>query len=102
MYRLFGDPPRALGFRHSDQHEAGEEGELRIATLRALLIPPGPSALSLLAALEGVIDGRDAPLVPVPSADPRECEALTDGLRVGEPIDDDIALVVSTSGTTSN
>ena len=47
-----------------------------------------------------MLDGRDAPLVPVPSADPRESELLTRGLRVGEPIDDDIALVVSTSGTT--
>ncbi len=67
--------------------------------MRALAIPPGPSALALLAALEGVLDGRDAPLAPVP-ADLREIELLTAALRIGEEIDDDVALVVSTSGTT--
>ncbi len=46
-----------------------------------------------------MLDGRDAPLAPVP-ADPREIELLTTALRIGEEIDDDIALVVSTSGTT--
>ncbi len=86
--------------RHRIAGRSPRRGGGEIATLRALLIPPGPSALALLAALEGVIDGRDAPLIPVPSADLRECEALTRGLRVGDPIDDDIALVVSTSGTT--
>ena len=45
------------------------------------------------------MDGRDAPLAPVP-ADLREIELLTTALRIGEEIDDDIALVVSTSGTT--
>lgn len=56
--------------------------------------------MSLLAALEGVLDGRDAPLVPIPPGDLRESELLTRSLRVGEPIDDDVALVMSTSGTT--
>jgi len=54
----------------------------------------------MLAALEGVLDGRDAPFVPVPGDDPRQSELLTTALRVGEEIDDDVALVVSTSGTT--
>lgn len=71
-----------------------------IAILRALAIPPGPSALSLLAALEGVLDGRDAPVVPIPSGDLRESELLIRGLRIGEEIDDDVALVIPTSGTT--
>ncbi|MGY4712030.1 o-succinylbenzoate--CoA ligase [Mycolicibacterium sp. CBM1] len=53
-----------------------------------------------MAALEGVLDGRDAPLVPIPAGDLRESELLTKSLRVGEEIDDDVALVVSTSGTT--
>lgn len=53
-----------------------------------------------MAALEGVLDGRDAPLVPIPAGDLRESELLTTGLRVGEEIDDEVALVVSTSGTT--
>jgi O-succinylbenzoic acid--CoA ligase len=54
----------------------------------------------MLAALEGVLDGRDTPLVPVPADDERETELLTTSLHVGEDIDDDVALVVSTSGTT--
>lgn len=72
----------------------------RIATLRALAVPPGPCANSLLTVLEGVLDGRDAPLVPVPAGNLRESQFLTSTLRVGEYIDDEIALVVSTSGTT--
>lgn len=75
-------------------------GGIRIATLRALTIPPCPSALSLLAALEGVLDGRDAPLVPIPAGNLRVNELLTTSLRVGEEIDDEVALVISTSGTT--
>jgi O-succinylbenzoic acid--CoA ligase len=43
-----------------------------------------------------VLDGRDCALVVVPAGDDR----LSRGLRVGEPIDDDVALVVTTSGTT--
>lgn len=39
-------------------------------------------------------------MVPVPSADRRAGERLTTELGVGEEIDDDIALVVPTSGTT--
>lgn len=69
-------------------------------TLRALAVPPGPCALSLMAVLEGVLDGRHAPVVPIPSGDLRESDLLTTALRVGEDIGDDIALVVPTSGTT--
>jgi o-succinylbenzoate---CoA ligase len=54
----------------------------------------------MLAALEGVLDGREAALLPVPGDDPRQSELLTSTLRAGEEIDDDVALVVSTSGTT--
>ncbi len=54
----------------------------------------------MLAALEGVLDGREAAVLPVPGHDPRQSELLTTALRVGEPIDDDVAVVVSTSGTT--
>lgn len=56
--------------------------------------------MSLLAVLDGVLNGREAPLVPIPAADPRAYERLTGALRVGHEIDDDIALVMSTSGTT--
>ncbi|MDP4960106.1 MAG: AMP-binding protein, partial [Mycobacterium sp.] len=54
----------------------------------------------MLGALEGVLDGRDGPLVPVPAGDLRESDLLTTSLRIGEEIDDEIALVISTSGTT--
>ena len=54
----------------------------------------------MLAALEGVLAGRDGALAPIPFDDLRESDFLTRSLRVGENIDDEIALVVSTSGTT--
>jgi O-succinylbenzoic acid--CoA ligase len=49
--------------------------------------------------LEGVLDGRDSAILPVP-ADVRSAEHLTVSLGIGEDIDDDVAVVVSTSGTT--
>lgn len=51
-------------------------------------------------ALERVLDGRDPALVALPGGDDRESAALRAGLRVGEAIDDDVAVVVATSGTT--
>src|SRR5436309_5284495 len=48
-------------------------------------------------ALQRVLDGLDAAFVAVPAGDDR---GLPEGLRVGESIDDDVALVVTTSGTT--
>lgn len=39
-------------------------------------------------------------MLPVPSDDARQTSLLTTSLRAGEPIDDDVAVVVSTSGTT--
>ena len=50
----------------------------------------------LLPALERVLHGRDTALIAL---GPDEDHA-SDGLRVGEPIDDDVALVAVTSGTT--
>ncbi|CAM3519314.1 o-succinylbenzoate--CoA ligase [Mycobacterium colombiense] len=47
-----------------------------------------------------MLDGRDAALVALPEGDDREADALRAGLRVGEVIDDDVALVAATSGTT--
>jgi o-succinylbenzoate---CoA ligase len=52
----------------------------------------------LLPALERVLDGRDRALVAVPSDG--DHEAMLRTLRVGSSIDDDVALVVTTSGTT--
>lgn len=67
--------------------------------MRAVVIPPAPSAAALVAVLEGVLDGRDPGILPLPS-DEREAELLSSALRVGEEVDDDVAVVVSTSGTT--
>jgi O-succinylbenzoic acid--CoA ligase len=67
--------------------------------LRAVVVPLIPSPEPLLAVLEGVLDGRDSAILPVP-ADARSAEHLTESLGIGEDIDDDVAVVVSTSGTT--
>ncbi|MDI3312771.1 MAG: o-succinylbenzoate--CoA ligase [Mycobacterium sp.] len=53
----------------------------------------------MLPALEEVLAGRAPAIVPVP-ADDRRSGPLTAALRVGEDIDDDVALVMATSGTT--
>ncbi len=58
----------------------------------------GSSARPLLAALEQVLQGRASALLPVPADGDRR--ATLSALRVGEPVDDDIAVVVTTSGTT--
>ena len=39
-------------------------------------------------------------MVPIPAGNLRESELLTNSLRVGEEIDDEIGLVIATSGTT--
>jgi o-succinylbenzoate---CoA ligase len=39
-------------------------------------------------------------MLPTPADDERETSLLTTSLRAGEPIDDDVAVVVSTSGST--
>lgn len=49
--------------------------------------------------VEDVLAGRGS-LLPVPADDERQSALLTTSLRAGSPIDDDVALVVSTSGTT--
>jgi o-succinylbenzoate---CoA ligase len=54
----------------------------------------------MLDALAAVLDGRAAAVVPLPGGDYRQSELLTTTLRVGDDIDDDVAVVVSTSGTT--
>ncbi len=55
----------------------------------------GSSASPLLTELDDVLNGRASALVPVGADD----SALA-ALRVGEDIDDDVALVMTTSGTT--
>jgi O-succinylbenzoic acid--CoA ligase len=58
-------------------------------------VAQGSSVSPLLAELDDVLNGRASALVPVGADD----SALA-ALRVGENIDDDVAVVVTTSGTT--
>ncbi|MCV6968347.1 o-succinylbenzoate--CoA ligase [Mycobacterium bohemicum] len=67
-----------------------------MAVLRALGVAAGSAASSLMPALERVLDGRDTALVAL---SPDDDDAVA-ALRVGEDIDDDVALVAVTSGTT--
>ena len=53
----------------------------------------------MLPVVEDVLAGR-ATVLPVPEADERETSLLTTSLRAGSDIDDEVAVVVSTSGTT--
>jgi o-succinylbenzoate---CoA ligase len=53
----------------------------------------------VLPVVEDVLAGR-ATVLPVPMDDERETSSLTMSLRTGSEIDDDVAVVVSTSGTT--
>ncbi|WP_074413489.1 o-succinylbenzoate--CoA ligase [Mycolicibacterium fortuitum] len=52
------------------------------------------------AALDEVLTGRGSAILPVPADDARQSALLTTTLRAGQAIDDDVAVVVSTSGTT--
>ena len=53
----------------------------------------------MLPVVEDALAGRAA-VLPVPADDARESSLLTTSLRAGSEIDDDVAVVVSTSGTT--
>ncbi|MDT5018160.1 MAG: o-succinylbenzoate---CoA ligase [Mycobacterium sp.] len=53
----------------------------------------------MLPVLEDMLAGRGS-VLPVPSDDQRETSLLTTSLRADAEIDDDVAVVVSTSGTT--
>jgi o-succinylbenzoate---CoA ligase len=61
-------------------------------------VAQGSSARPLLVALEQVLDGRASALLPVSAGADRQ--SILSALRVGEAIDDDVAVVVTTSGTT--
>jgi o-succinylbenzoate---CoA ligase len=50
--------------------------------------------------VEQVLSGGGDPVLPVPGSDSREKALLAAALRAGEAIDDDVAVVASTSGTT--
>jgi o-succinylbenzoate---CoA ligase len=56
--------------------------------------------LALLGELESVLALTDSAILPVPVDDRRQAELLATALRTGEDIADDVAVVISTSGTT--
>nr|WP_268793676.1 o-succinylbenzoate--CoA ligase [Mycolicibacterium celeriflavum] len=64
-----------------------------------MAVGSGAAALSLLPTVQEMLAGR-ASILPVPADDERETSLLSTSLRAGAAIDDDVAVVVSTSGTT--
>ncbi|CRZ17897.1 o-succinylbenzoate--CoA ligase [Mycolicibacterium neworleansense] len=54
----------------------------------------------MLTVLDDVLTGRGHAILPVPAGDERQSSLLATTLRAGEEIDDDVAVVISTSGTT--
>lgn len=68
--------------------------------LRTLPVPDGPALLGVLPRLSDALRGIGPAWLPAPAADPRETGRLTDALMPDQPIDDAVALVVATSGTT--
>ncbi|OZC97451.1 O-succinylbenzoic acid--CoA ligase [Rhodococcus sp. 06-235-1A] len=68
--------------------------------LESVPVPTGPAAADLLPRLSRVLAGDGPAMLPVPANDARETERLHDALAPGTPIDDGVALVVATSGTT--
>lgn len=69
-----------------------------VHTLEILPVDPR-DPLAILPDLEEALAGSRS-LLPVPADDPTRATLLRNTQGVGEPIDDDIALVVSTSGST--
>jgi O-succinylbenzoic acid--CoA ligase len=59
----------------------------------------GAAALELIPQLQRALDGSNA-LLPLPIDDERRAALLSSTLREGEPIADDIAVVMATSGST--
>ncbi|MGZ8803484.1 MAG: AMP-binding protein, partial [Mycobacterium sp.] len=70
-----------------------------MAILRPVVIQSGAAALSALTVINDVLHGR-ASVLPVPADDADQTSLLTTALRAGEEIADEIAVVLSTSGTT--
>ena len=68
--------------------------------LRTLPVPGGAAVAEIFPALEDVLADRGPALLPVPADDPARTRILVDSQRPGEPIDERVALVVSTSGST--
>ncbi|WP_040783843.1 o-succinylbenzoate--CoA ligase [Nocardia pneumoniae] len=69
-------------------------------TLRTLPMPTGSGLGDVMPHLRQALEGNGAAWLPIPTSDRREARRLSDALSPGEPIDDEVALVVTTSGTT--
>ena len=69
-------------------------------TLRTLQMPTGSGVSEVMPHLRQALDGSGPAWLPIPTTDRREARRLSDALKPGDPIDDDVALVVTTSGTT--
>ncbi len=63
-------------------------------------MPTGAAVGEVLPHLREALDGNGPAWLPVPTGDRRESHRLSSALRPGEAIEDDVALVVTTSGTT--
>ncbi|RIR15826.1 o-succinylbenzoate--CoA ligase [Mycobacteroides abscessus] len=68
--------------------------------LRALPVPSGQTVLGLLPRLAELLDGRGDAVLPMPADDADHAHFLASELSADEPIADDVAVVISTSGTT--
>ncbi|WP_040739373.1 o-succinylbenzoate--CoA ligase [Nocardia tenerifensis] len=63
-------------------------------------MPTGSGAGEVLPHLREALEGNGPAWLPIPTSDRREARRLSDALSPGETIDDEVALVVTTSGTT--
>ncbi|WP_188828846.1 o-succinylbenzoate--CoA ligase [Nocardia camponoti] len=63
-------------------------------------MPTGAGVSEVLPHLRQALDGSGPAWLPIPTTDRREAARLSDALKPGDPIDDEVALVVTTSGTT--
>ncbi|MGW5919791.1 o-succinylbenzoate--CoA ligase [Nocardia fluminea] len=63
-------------------------------------MPTGSGVSEVMPHLRQALDGGGPAWLPIPTTDRREARRLSDALKPGDPIDDDVALVVTTSGTT--
>lgn len=101
------DPTSAPDYYRAEPHGAdratGSDNSptrrATIAILRPVGIRSGAAALQALTVVDEILDGR-ATVLPVPADDAGQTSLLTTALRAGEEIDDDVAVVLSTSGTT--
>ncbi|WP_194817682.1 o-succinylbenzoate--CoA ligase [Nocardia sp. XZ_19_385] len=63
-------------------------------------MPTGSGVGDVLPHLREALEGNGPAWLPIPTSDRREARRLSDALGPGEPIEEDVALVVTTSGTT--